>query len=780
MIQVNKNVFECHTANTSYCFHVLESGQLEHLYYGKRLDFAGYYDAILPKCEFIGGNLIAYDESYPTVALETRCLEMSSTGKGDIREPMVALSYHDGNTTCDFIYTSYEIKQKESLLHLPSSYDEANETESLIITMVDETYHVTLQLTYSMFYDTDVIVRSAQLLNTGENPLTIHRLLSCQIDFNENPLNFTTFRGAWAREMNRYVSKCNGSILINDSKTGTSSNRCNPFVMISHLNTTENSGNCYGCNLIYSGNHYEALEPTEHGSTRLVSGIQPQGFSYELGSGEQFQSPEAVLTFSHNGYNGVSQQMHRFIKEHIIKGTWKKKERPILINSWEAAYFDFTESKLLKLAKTASKVGIELFVLDDGWFGKRDDDTCALGDWYVNTKKLGGGLTRLAHKINALGMDFGIWVEPEMISMDSECYRAHPEFAVNSSGNHQSLGRHQFIMDLTKTEVQDYIIEQISTVLSSANITYVKWDMNRIFTDCYTDHLPTYRQGEFLHRYIIGLYRILNVLTTKYEHILWEGCSSGGNRFDLGMLCYMPQIWASDNTDASCRASIQTGYSYGYPMSTITAHVSDCPNHQTLRVTPIDTRFHIACFGLLGYECNLADMKSEELHAIKTQVEWYKKYRNVLQFGNYYRLRNEDGLYQWIVVDSAQETALALFYQTQVTPNYSHNHLRLQGLDPQATYHITNRKLTINLKVFGDLVNRTLPIHVKKDSPLYHIICKAIQKESETEDMVATGTVLNEMGIQLKQGFLGLGYNENVRLFQDYASRIYILKKEEP
>ncbi|MFI3200846.1 MAG: alpha-galactosidase [Eubacteriales bacterium] len=777
MIQVNTNVFECHTKHTTYCFHILPSGQLEHLYYGKRINFSGYYDAIIPKCEFIGGNLIAYDESFPAISLEARCLEMSSLGKGDIREPMIALQYYDGVTTCNFVYDSYEIIDKQALRKLPSSYDEHNTTQSLIINLIDKTYHVTLQMIYSIFYDTDIIVRSTRLLNNGEQPLTIRRLLSCQIDWAKHPLEFTTFRGAWAREMNRYTSKCETGILINDSKTGTSSNRCNPFVMISSLDTTETTGNCYACNLIYSGNHYEALEPTELGTTRFVCGIQPQGFSYELAPNDVFESPEAVLTYSHQGYHGVSQHMHHFVKEHIVRGAWKYKERPILINSWEAAYFDVCESQLLKLAKTASRVGIELFVLDDGWFGKRNDDTCALGDWYVNTKKLGGGLTRLAKKVNALGMDFGIWVEPEMISIDSDCYRNHPEYAVNSSGDYQSLGRHQLLIDLTKVEVQDYVIEQIGAVLKSANITYVKWDMNRIFTDCYSDSIPANRQGEFLHRYMLGLYHVVDELTNQYPYVLFEGCSSGGNRFDLGMLCYMPQIWASDNTDASCRATIQTGYSYGYPMSTITAHVSDCPNHQTLRITPIDTRFHIACFGLLGYECNLSDLKAEELQAIKSQVEWYKKYRKILQFGNYHRLLNKNGIYQWMVVDSAKDFALVLYYQTQVTPNYSHNHLRLRGLDPEATYHITNRKLVVNLKVFGDLLNRTLPIHVKKDSPLYHIICKAVQKESETEDIIAQGEVLNEIGVQLKQGFVGLGYNEEVRLFQDYASRVYVVER---
>ncbi len=775
----DENVFILNTKNTTYAFCVTPSGHLEHLHYGKKTDFCGEYKSIFFECEFPEGNLSTYDEEFPSLALENRNLEFSTRGKGDIREPMLDLTFENGVSTCDFTFESFKIEKKARLENLPSAYDEKGETETLTISLKEKTHDVVLHLQYSVFYETDVIVRSAKLENF-ENALKINRFLSCQLDKDQGPYIFTTFKGAWVREMNRHDILLEQGIVVNDSKTGSSSNRSNPFVMLSRHETSEDFGDCFGCNLIYSGNHYEACEVNGYQNTHFVAGINHFGFEYNLEKGETFQTPEAVLTYSDKGYGGVSKNMHAFVQNHIVRGEWKHKERPILLNSWEACYFDISESKLTKLAKAGKDVGIELFVLDDGWFGERNDDTSSLGDWFANKKKLPNGLSGLASKINKMGLDFGIWVEPEMVSYNSECYKNHPDFAVEIPNSKQSLGRHQLLLDLTQEKVQNYIIECMRNVFSSASISYVKWDMNRNVTDAFSQALPKEKQGEFFHRYILGLYRVLETLTAEFPHILFESCASGGNRCDLGMMCYMPQVWASDNTDAICRAEIQTGCSYGYPMSVISAHVSSVPNHQTLRETSLDTRFNVACFGLLGYECNLADMNSKQLKQIETQIEWYKKYRKALQFGSYHRIKNcEDGIYQWMCVSKDKKTAVGLFLQTQVKANYITGTFKAKGLKENAMYHFYNIPQVFDLREFGDLVNTVSPVHIKQNGMLHNLSAKFVKMHSEKEDYIASGESLKNVGVRLKQAFGGTGYNDNVRFFQDYTSRLYIFEEVE-
>lgn len=788
MIKQLNTLFMLQTKNTSYCFHVLPSGHLEHLHYGKKvmLDTSSL-EAICEKNHFIAGNLLAYSNEYPQLGLENLCLEASSRGKGDIREPFVSLTFSNGSTTSDFIYEKATITEgKTPLRTLPSSYGTNQEVTELAIELYDKHYKVRLILYYWVYEDCDVIARSARLINESDTPLTIDRLMSTQLDIDHNDLVFTNFCGAWAREMNRFDHPCHQGKIINSSSTGTSSSRHNPFVMLSSPETSEDYGICYGFNLIYSGNHYEAVEVGSFGKTRFVSGINPDTFSFCLAPSESFEAPEAVMTFSANGYTQMSHQMHYFIRHHIVRGHWQFKERPILINSWEATYFNFNESKLLKLAKSAADVGIELFVLDDGWFGDRNDDTSSLGDWFVNKKKLPNGLNGLAEKINKLGMSFGIWVEPEMISEKSKCYEAHPDWAVTVPNMPHSVGRNQMILDLTRSDVQEYIITSLSDIFENAPISYVKWDMNRIFSDYFSRALESQKQKEFAHRYVLGLYHILDTLTKKFPEILFEGCSAGGNRFDLGILCYMPQIWASDNTDAICRANIQTSYSYGYPMSVISSHVSNCPNHQTLRTTPIETRFNVAGFGLLGYECNLSEMSKEDLDAIKKQVALYKKYRHTLQFGNYYRIANgkatdyTKGIYKWMTVSDDQKEALGCYLQEQVTPNYFYGTFKTKGLCDTALYHFTNRQLQHNIKAFGDLINTVAPIHVKQDSLVHNTIAKFVKMDGEIEDYTLSGSALNHIGIRLKQSFAGTGYDDQVRFFPDYASRLYIIEMAEP
>ena len=565
---------------------------------------------------------------------------------------------------------------------------------------------------------------------------------------------------------------------VNSSYTGTSSSRANPFVMISKKDTTQDQGSCIGLNLIYSGNHYEAVEVGMCDSTRIVAGINPQSFSYILDAGETFEAPEAVMSYSDKGFNAMSRNMHDFVRKHIVRGQWQYKERPVLLNSWEAAYFDISERKLYELAKAGHDVGIELCVMDDGWFGNRDDDSSSLGDWYVNKKKLPNGLKGICDKINALGMSFGIWVEPEMLNVNSDLYRLHPDWAMDIPGCAHSEGRNQRILDLCNTEVSEYIIDSMTKVFSSANIAYVKWDMNRIFSDYYSKYLKAQGrpQGETAHCYVMALGRIMRTLTERFTHILFEGCAAGGNRFDLGILCYFPQIWASDNTDAVSRTYIQEGLSYGYPMSTVSAHVSACPNHQTLRVTPLSTRFNVAAFGICGYECNLVDMSRSERSEIKTQIDIYKKWRHAMQFGSFYRQRTGN-IHQWTVVDEEAGRAAGLIMQELVRANTQNEEYYAVGLDPEAVYSFYNRPLKHNVKEFGDLINTVAPIHIRQGSLLHGMVAKFVTMPGETEKYELSGSMLMNCGVRLKQAFAATGFSEEVRHFPDFASRLYFMEK---
>ncbi|MCM1261126.1 MAG: alpha-galactosidase [Butyrivibrio sp.] len=794
MIRENNRCFILETKNTTYCFHVLETGHLEHLYYGKKIRLASEknVEALVEKHAFMPGNTNAYNESCTTFSLEDIRLEMSSYGKGDIREPFIEVVHSDGSYTSDFIFDKAEInKGKGEYATLPGSYDESGEVGHLCITLKDSRYGLALELHYYVYEDCDVITRSAKLINESADAVKLLRIMSMQIDFDTQDFVLTTFNGAWAREMKRTDTRMSSGKHVNASYTGTSSNRANPFVMLSKAKTTEDFGDCYGFNLIYSGNHYEAVEVNGYGKTRIVSGINPQSFTFIIEAGESFEAPEAVMSYSHEGYNGMSGHMHKFVREHIVRGEWKNKLRPVLLNSWEAAYFNINERKLLNLAKAGKDVGIELFVMDDGWFGTRDDDTQSLGDWEVNRSKLPDGLDGLVKKIKALGLDFGIWVEPEMVNVKSRLYENHPDWVLQIPDKPHSEGRNQRILDLTRKEVQDYIIEEMSRVFSSADISYVKWDMNRTFSDYFSANLPAERQTEVAHRYVMGLYRCMKELTKRFPNILFEGCAAGGNRFDLGILCYFPQIWASDDTDALCRTEIQTGYSYGYPMSVVSAHVSAAPNHQTLRVTPLETRFNVAAFGICGYECNFCDMKKEELETVKAQIALYKEWRETLQTGDFYRGRtftgaaDENGsvlsasdgnVTEWTCVSKDKQKAVGFLFQKLVTPNTQFGYYKAKGLAPDLEYHFYNRGLKYNVKEFGDLVNTVSPIHIKQDSLVHNVVAKFVKMDGETEDCCVYGDALMYGGVKLRQSFGGTGYSGEVRHFPDFASRLYFME----
>lgn len=767
------------TENTTYAFSITPSGHPEHLYYGNKLNLSDREecDSLREKREFELGNSIVYSKEYPTELPEDMCLEISSPGHGDIREPFVELVFPDGSRSSDFRYADYLTDDSESDLEtLPSSYAEKGKAEHLCLILRDE--NIILELHYRVYSECDIITRSARIINKGRAAVEVERLLSSQLDLPFGGMSITSFHGAWAREMNKSTVSLPAGKFVIESRAGCSSNRANPFFMVHDAHTSENSGSVYGFNLVYSGNHYSAAEVNAFGKTRIVTGIQPQGFRYILNEGESLEAPEAVMSYSALGFCGLSVNMHNFVREHIVRGKWKYRPRPVLLNSWEACYFKVNKHKMVTLARIGKKLGAELFVMDDGWFGKRDDDKHSLGDWDADTGKLPGGLKALGKKIKSIGMDFGIWVEPEMINTDSELYRLHPEYVMEISGRLHSEGRNQRILDLANPVVQDFIIEKMTEVFSSADISYVKWDMNRIFSDVFSPSLPAQRQGETAHRYICGLYRIMKILTERFPDILFEGCASGGNRFDLGILCYFPQIWASDNTDAVCRANIQEGYSYGYPQSCIGAHVSTVPNHQTLRITPPETRFAAASFGLLGYELDVRDLSSERRKKIRKEIELYKKWRDVFQFGQFYRI-STSGVHQWISVSSDKTRAAAMILQELTVPNQQHQSFTAAGLAPDRRYHMYSIAERLDIKQFGSLINTASPVHIKQDSFMHNVLCSVVKMNTESEDMTVSGSVLMSGGISLKPAFSGTGFNENVRVFPDFSSRLYFLEAVE-
>ena len=774
----DRQAFVLDTEGTTYAFRVMPTGQLEHLYYGAKVELtdAAAIDALIEKRAFEPGNVIRYHDKSDTVVLEDTCLEVSAPGHGDLREPTVELVHADGGRTSDFLFKSAEITcDYKPSDELPNSYREDGKFEHLRVVLEDKSYGDALTLDYCVYPECDVITRKVTV-TAGEGKVEVERLMSGTLDLPVSGWSVTSFHGAWAREMERSTITLKAGKFVIETRAGCSSNRANPFFMVHEPSATETHGAVYGFNLVYSGSHYAAVEVNAYGKTRIVNGINPAGFRYLLEPGQTLESPETVMTFSGGGFRRQSLNMQRFVREHIVRGEWKRKPRPVLLNSWEAFYFKISERSLVSLAKAGRSVGVELFVVDDGWFGERNDDAHSLGDWDANPKKLPGGLARLAKKITALGMKFGVWVEPEMVNVESRLYKEHPEWSVEIPGKPHSEGRNQRILDLADPAVQDYIIEKMSEVFSTEGLSYVKWDMNRVFSDVYSQYLPPEKQGEAGHRYILGLYRVMRTLTERFPHILFEGCASGGNRFDLGILSFFPQIWGSDNTDAGSRARIQEGYSFGYPLSCVGAHVSSSPNHQTMRDTPLDTRFNVAAFGLLGYEYDLRDLNSEKKKKLTDQIDTYKKWRDVLQTGDFYRVE-EGNIHEWLCVSPDRSRAVGLLMQEQVIPNTQYHCFRAAGLDPEKTYNFTNIPRSVNVKRFGSLVNTIAPIHVKQDSLIHSIIDKIVKMPGEKEDVTAPGSVIMTAGIKLKQAFSGTGYNEEVRFFADFFSRLYFIEE---
>ena len=798
MIRRCGNDFVLCTERTSYAIRITETGHPLHLYYGASLGWseAGADSDINSDCSaleerqiFEPGSTVSYDGAHRGLCLEDRCLEFSAFGKGDIREPFISVVFADGSRTLDLLFESAEVTRggKHSPEELPSSYAEKSDSDSgdalacdsLRLSFLDRRGDLKLELFYTVFDGSDVIARSCRVTNTGERPVRLLRLMSSQLDFpSGGEWMMSVFHGAWAREMEREAVSIGHAALVNSSVTGTSSNRANPFVMLHRPDTTEQSGECLGLNLIYSGNHCESAAINAYGKLRFLQGISPEGFEWRLGPGESFDSPEAVMLWSEEGFGGMSREMHRFVRKHIVRGEWRDRPRPVLINSWEAAYFDIDEARFLKLARAGRDCGMELAVLDDGWFAGRKDDRRSLGDWYVNKKKFPSGLPGLSKKLAEMDMGLGLWIEPEMVSEDSDLYRSHPDWAMRIPGMPHSEGRNQMLLDLANPEVVTYLSGTLGQLLEESGASYVKWDMNRIFSDVFSPSLPPERQGETAHRYVLGFYRLTDELTKRLPKVLFEGCASGGGRFDLGVLCYCPQIWGSDNTDALCRTNIQEGYSYGYPLSCVSAHVSASPNHQTLRTIGLTTRFNVACFGSLGYELNLCDMNRGSLEKIKEQVTLYKQWRRVLQTGDFYRLES-GSLHKWICVSEDKKKAVCLMFQELSKANRPAGRFRAAGLDPKLRYRFYNIPKSVNLLKFGDLINTQSPVHIRQDSLIHQAVAKVYRLNGETEDHTVSGAVLMNAGISLAPAYAGTGFSDKTRFFGDFRSRLYFMEAVE-
>ena len=747
MITEENGVFHIRTETYSYLFKIDTYGLAEHLHFGAPVKTRDA-DALSCRPGLGWGASILLDAKDTASCPDVLPLEWSGSGRGDYRESPLELA----GEPADFRYTGYKIHEGgvPMACGLPQAHDAP---ETLEITLRQPGAELTLF--YTAF--PTAIVRRTVLTNTGDKPLRLNKLMSSCVDL---PGSYTmaTFNGGWIAEMHRYDTPVGASKVVNESLTGASSNRHNPGFLLYEPEATENAGTVYGFNLIYSGNHYAAAQQSLQGLTRVMQGINDSNFSRELPPGECFETPEAVLCHSDRGFGGLSANMHTFVTNHVIPPHWRGRPRPVLYNSWEGCTFDFTQRRLLSLANRAKALGCELFVLDDGWFAGRDNDRAGLGDYTVNRKKLPEGLEGLSRHLKDKGLSFGLWFEPESVNPDSDLYRAHPDWAL-TDGFQPVLGRNQLLLDLTRPEVRDYIVENVSRILDSTGISYVKWDMNR----------HSVALGAEAHDFVLGLYDVLRRIFAPRPDILLEGCSSGGNRFDLGMLCFSPQIWASDDTDPIERLAIQNGISYLYPQSTVGAHVSAAPHAQTLRSTPLNTRGNVAFFGCLGYELDLMTLLPVEIKEIQGQIAFYKRYREAFQFGTF--RRTELG---WQVSDGKVTLAGVFHRLVNAAPGYER--LRVKGLKPETDYRVTSLAQAIRVGQFGNLLKHVAPVSVNPNGALLRIADRHFTLPGNPETLTASGAAL-AAGIVLSPLFRGTGYAPEQRTQGDFGSDVYIIEE---
>ena len=675
----NKRIFTLHTKHSTYQMQVDSFGYLLHLYYGAKNNSSMEYVLTYADRGFSGNPYAAgADRTYSLDALPQ---EFPTLGTGDYRNIALDIKNSRGIESTNLLYKKHEIRKgKYALPGLPAVWADEAEAQTLEIVLADENAGMEVHLLYGVLEEADVITRSAVIRNIGTETVTIEKAAAACLDFVSGNYDVIRFYGKHAFERNVERTVLGHGTIAFGSRRGTSSHQYNPAVILAEQGTTEEAGNCYGMLMVYSGNFFCEAERDQYNQTRLLMGLNDELFSYPLAAGDTFTVPEVILSYSQNGLSALSQQYHNCIRNHVCRSKYVHMSRPVLINSWEAAYFDFTGETIVNLAKEAASLGIDMVVMDDGWFGKRDDDNSSLGDWYVNEKKLGGSLSELIRRVHEQGVKFGIWIEPEMVNEDSDLYRAHPDWAIQIPGRKPIRSRNQLLLDFSRKEVRDQVFEQICAVLDQGEIDYVKWDMNRSMADVYA--------GNLTYDYVLGVYDFMERLTSRYPDMLLEGCSGGGGRFDAGMLYYSPQIWCSDNTDAINRTRIQYGTSFFYPVSAVGAHVSAVPNHQTGRVTSFHTRGVTAMAGTLGDELNPALLSDEEKQQIREQIASYKKYERLINEGTYWRLSDpiHDEIAAWMSVSKEQDRALVSVVRLMAEANQAAVYVRLRGLKPKAVY----------------------------------------------------------------------------------------------
>lgn len=699
LFQEEKRIFTLQTKQTTYQMKVDDFGFLLHLYYGTRV--SGDMDYLLTYYDrgFSGNpNDVGNNRTY---SMDVLPQEYPTLGTGDYRNSALVLRGHDESECCDLRYAGYEIREgKYELEGLPAVYAGEKEAQTLKIVLEDNVSKVRVQLLYGVLEDEDIITRSVKITNYGTACVVVEKAASACLDFITGQYDLLSFYGRHTMERNlQRIRIGHGSHSIG-SRRGTSSHQYNPAVIVAEKNTTENTGDCYGMVFVYSGNFLCEAEQDQFDQTRVLMGLQSDLFHYPLESGQTLEIPETIMCYSDRGFGDLSVKYHRCIRNHICNGARSRRTtgmqgngssetgfvpRPVLVNSWEAAYFNFTGETIVELAREAAGLGIDMVVMDDGWFGKREDDNSGLGDWQVNEKKLGCSLSELVRRINAEGVKFGIWIEPEMISEDSDLYREHPDWAMQNPGRNPARGRNQLVLDFSREDVREHIFDQICRVLDQGNIEYIKWDMNRSVTDFYS---VENRQGRVSYDFVTGLYDFMEKLLARYPKLMIEGCSGGGGRFDAGMMYYTPQIWCSDNTDALDRLRIQYGTSFFYPMSTVSAHVSAVPNHQTGRITSLRTRGIVAMTGAFGYELSLSRLSAEEKGEIREQIRQYKEFEPLISTGDYYRLSNpfEDDCAAWMFVSADRKHILLHVVILENHGNMTVNYVRLKELLPDAVY----------------------------------------------------------------------------------------------
>lgn len=683
--------FHLYNQEISYIIKILDNDQPGQLYYGKRLTHREDFSHLF---EYAMRDMSPYAfEGNSTFSLENIKQEYPTFGCGDMRFPAYEIERENGSHVVEFVYKEHKIYNgKPKLEGLPATYVESDdEAQTLELVLEDTSINTRIVLLYTIYEAFPVIARSVRFECDSDEKITLLSAMSACVDLPDKDYEMIDLAGVWARERHVRRHKLDYGIQSIYSMRGCSSYQFNPFLALARENADEFQGQVYGFSLVYSGNFLAQTEVDNYDTARVLVGIHPNGFKWTLGKGESFQTPEMVMVYSEAGLNGMSQTFHKLYRTRLARGTWRDKVRPILINSWEAFYFDFDAPKLLGLADAATDLGMELFVLDDGWFGKRDDSTSSLGDWYPNEEKLKGTLKELAEKINAKGLKFGLWIEPEMTNKDSDLYRAHPDWLLAEQGKRICHSRTQYVLDFSKKEVREYIGDMLENLLAEVPVSYIKWDMNRTFSEVFSNGNDREYQGKVCHKYILGVYELYERLTSRFPHVLFESCASGGARFDPGMLYYAPQGWTSDDTDAIERLKIQYGTSMVYPVSCMGSHVSASPNHQTNRVTPIETRADVAYFGTFGYELDLLKLGEEDKAEIRRQIAFMKEKRDLIQKGTFYRLKSpfEGNETAWMIVSEDQKKALVGYYRVMQPVNVGFKRLKLKGLKEDTCYKVS-------------------------------------------------------------------------------------------